>query len=90
MDEPAATLSVNGALQAHETIQDVKKRGPPIVLIGHDVAHVFEVADRISIHRLAEIKPSNPNALATPCKPGPAPSRRLAPDPGNQPIRLLQ
>lgn len=35
-----------------ELIPDVKRRGQPIVLISHDMPHVFEVADRIHIHRL--------------------------------------
>jgi fructose transport system ATP-binding protein len=35
-----------------ELIQDVKRRGLPIVLISHNMPHVFEVADRIHIHRL--------------------------------------
>ena len=35
-----------------ELIQDVRSRGMPIVLISHNMPHVFEVADRIHIHRL--------------------------------------
>ena len=35
-----------------ELIQDVRARGMPIVLISHNMPHVFEVADRIHIHRL--------------------------------------
>jgi len=31
---------------------DVKRRGLPIILISHNMPHVFEVADRIHIHRL--------------------------------------
>ena len=30
----------------------MKKRGLPIVLISHNMPHVFEVADRVHIHRL--------------------------------------
>ena len=37
-----------------ELILDVKKRGLPIVLISHNMPHVFEVADRIHIHRLGK------------------------------------
>jgi fructose transport system ATP-binding protein len=36
-----------------ELILDVKRRGMPIVLISHNMPHVFEVADRIHIHRLS-------------------------------------
>jgi fructose transport system ATP-binding protein len=35
-----------------ELILDVRRRGLPIVLISHNMPHVFEVADRIHIHRL--------------------------------------
>ena len=35
-----------------ELILDVKTRGLPIILISHNMPHVFEVADRIHIHRL--------------------------------------
>ena len=35
-----------------ELILDVKSRGIPIILISHNMPHVFEVADRIHIHRL--------------------------------------
>ena len=31
---------------------NVKSRGLPIVLISHNIPQVFEVADRIHIHRL--------------------------------------
>ncbi len=35
-----------------ELILDVKSRGIPIILISHNMPHVFEVADRVHIHRL--------------------------------------
>lgn len=37
-----------------ELIQDVRSRGIPIILISHNMPHVFEVADRIHIHRLGK------------------------------------
>jgi fructose transport system ATP-binding protein len=37
-----------------ELILDVKRRGLPIVLISHNMPHVFEVADRIHVHRLGK------------------------------------
>ena len=52
MDEPTAALGVKESRRVLELIQDVKKRGMPIVLISHNMPHVFEVADRIHIHRL--------------------------------------
>jgi len=52
MDEPTAALGVKEGRRVLELIQDVKRRGMPIVLISHNMPHVFEVADRIHIHRL--------------------------------------
>ena len=37
-----------------ELILDVRRRGIPIILISHNMPHVFEVADRIQIHRLGK------------------------------------
>lgn len=52
MDEPTAALGVKESRKVLELIQDVRARGLPIVLISHNMPHVFEVADRIHIHRL--------------------------------------
>ena len=52
MDEPTAALGVKESRRVLDLIQDVRARGLPIVLISHNMPHVFEVADRIHIHRL--------------------------------------
>jgi fructose transport system ATP-binding protein len=52
MDEPTAALGVKESRRVLELILDVRKRGLPIVLISHNMPHVFEVCDRIHIHRL--------------------------------------
>jgi fructose transport system ATP-binding protein len=52
MDEPTAALGVKESRRVLELIVDVRARGIPIVLISHNMPHVFEVADRIHIHRL--------------------------------------
>jgi fructose transport system ATP-binding protein len=54
MDEPTAALGVKESRRVLELILDVKKRGLPIILISHNMPHVFEVADRIHIHRLGK------------------------------------
>ncbi|AWB47560.1 sugar ABC transporter ATP-binding protein [Gemmobacter aquarius] len=54
MDEPTAALGVKESRRVLELIQDVKKRGLPIILISHNMPHVFEVADRIHVHRLGK------------------------------------
>lgn len=52
MDEPTAALGVKESNRVLSLIRDVRSRGIPIVLISHNMPHVFEVADRIHIHRL--------------------------------------
>ena len=52
MDEPTAALGVKESRRVLELIKDVRSRGLPIILISHNMPHVFEVADRIHVHRL--------------------------------------
>ncbi|WP_298855627.1 ATP-binding cassette domain-containing protein [uncultured Ruegeria sp.] len=54
LDEPTAALGVKECRRVLELIQDVKSRGIPIILISHNMPHVFEVADRIHVHRLGK------------------------------------
>jgi len=63
LDEPTAALGVKESRRVLELILDVKSRGIPIILISHNMPHVFEVADRIHVHRLGRrlcvINPKN-------------------------------
>ena len=63
LDEPTAALGVKESRRVLELIRDVRARGIPIILISHNMPHVFEVADRIHIHRLGKrlcvIKPGD-------------------------------
>jgi fructose transport system ATP-binding protein len=52
MDEPTAALGVRESGRVLQLIRDVRARGMPVILISHNMPHVFEVADRIHIHRL--------------------------------------
>ena len=54
LDEPTAALGVKESRKVLELIQQVRDRGMPVVLISHNMPHVFEVADRIHVHRLGE------------------------------------
>lgn len=54
LDEPTAALGVKESRRVLELISEVKARGIPIVLISHNMPHVFEVADRIHVHRLGK------------------------------------
>ncbi|MBE7734254.1 ATP-binding cassette domain-containing protein [Devosia faecipullorum] len=52
LDEPTAALGVKESRRVLDLIQDVRARGIPIILISHNMPHVFEVANRIHVHRL--------------------------------------
>jgi len=52
MDEPTAALGVKESGKVLQLIRDVRDRGLPVILISHNMPHVFDVADRIHIHRL--------------------------------------
>ena len=54
MDEPTAALGVKETGQVLELIKRVRDRGLPVILISHDMPHVFELADRIQIMRLGK------------------------------------
>ncbi len=54
LDEPTAALGVKESRRVLELIQDVRSRGVSIILISHNMPHVFEIADRIHIHRLGK------------------------------------
>jgi len=54
MDEPTAALGVRETRQVLDLIQRVRERGLPVIMISHDMPHVFELADRILIMRLGK------------------------------------
>jgi len=54
LDEPTAALGVKESRRVLELIADVRDRGIPIILISHNMPHVFEVCDRIHVHRLGK------------------------------------
>ena len=54
MDEPTAALGVKESGQVLELIKRVRDNGLPVILISHNMPHVFEIADRIHIHRLGK------------------------------------
>jgi fructose transport system ATP-binding protein len=54
MDEPTAALGVKESGMVLELIRRVRDKGLPVLLISHNMPHVFEVADRIHIARLGK------------------------------------
>lgn len=54
LDEPTAALGVREGNQVLELIKRLRDTGVPVILISHNMPHVFEVADRIHIQRLGK------------------------------------
>ena len=54
MDEPTAALGVKEGNMVLDLIRRVRDRGLPVVLISHNMPHVFEIADRIHVARLGK------------------------------------
>jgi fructose transport system ATP-binding protein len=63
MDEPTAALGVRESKGVLDLIRRISGTGVPVVLVSHDMPAVFEIADRIHIHRLgrraAVVKPAD-------------------------------
>jgi D-xylose transport system ATP-binding protein len=54
LDEPTAALGVAQTRQVLDLIARLKDRGLGVVLISHNLADIFEVADRIIVLRLGK------------------------------------
>ena len=52
LDEPTAALGVKEGNAVLDMIKELRENGVPIILISHNMPHVWEVADRIHIQRL--------------------------------------
>jgi fructose transport system ATP-binding protein len=52
LDEPTAALGVKESAQVLAMIGRLKQRGLGVILISHNMPHVFEAADRIHVQRL--------------------------------------
>ena len=65
MDEPTAALGVKEGTMVLELIRRVRDKGLPVVLISHNMPHVFEIADRIHVARLGKrAAVLNPKAIS--------------------------
>jgi D-xylose transport system ATP-binding protein len=49
LDEPTAALGVEETKKVLELVKEMRSQGHSIVMISHNLAHVFELCDRISV-----------------------------------------
>ena len=67
MDEPTAALGVKESGMVLDLIRRVRDNGLPVLLVSHNIPHVFEVADRIHIARLGKrVAVINPREVSMP------------------------
>ena len=52
LDEPTAALGVKDSAQVLRLVESLRERGLGVILISHNMPHVWEVADRIHVQRL--------------------------------------
>lgn len=52
LDEPTAALGVRESNQVLDLIRELRRQGMPVILISHNMPHVWSVADRVHIQRL--------------------------------------
>jgi len=51
MDEPTAALGVEQAEMVLSLLSDLKQRGAAVLLISHNMLHIFDVVDRVAVLR---------------------------------------
>ena len=49
MDEPMAALGVDEGKRVLDLVRNMRERGISILLISHNLEHVFQIADRIAV-----------------------------------------
>jgi D-xylose transport system ATP-binding protein len=54
LDEPTAALGVAQTAQVLDLVRRVRERGVGVIFISHNVANIFDVADRVIVLRLGK------------------------------------
>lgn len=55
MDEPTAALGVAESREVLRLVAELKEQGASVIVISHNLQHVFSVADRITVMRHGQI-----------------------------------
>jgi len=66
MDEPTAALGVHQQQNVLRLIEDLRAHGTAVVMVSHNLAHVFEVCTRIVVMRAGRIAGVRVTAETTP------------------------
>jgi len=55
LDEPTAALGVEETRKVLELVREMREQGLSVVMISHNLAHVFELCDRISVMKTGSV-----------------------------------
>jgi D-xylose transport system ATP-binding protein len=55
LDEPTAALGVEETRKVLELVKEMRDQGLTVVMISHNLAHVFDMADRISVMKTGSV-----------------------------------
>jgi fructose transport system ATP-binding protein len=66
LDEPTAALGVRESNQVLDLIRSLREHGLPVILISHNMPHMWQVADRVHIQRLGHCAGVISTATTTP------------------------
>jgi D-xylose transport system ATP-binding protein len=65
LDEPTAALGVAETAKVHDLVRDLKAHGLAVLMISHNLNHVFGVSDRITVMKAGRIIGSRVVAATT-------------------------
>jgi D-xylose transport system ATP-binding protein len=60
LDEPTAALGVEETRKVLELVREMRDQGLTVVMISHNLAHVFDLCDRISVMKTGCVVGSRP------------------------------
>jgi D-xylose transport system ATP-binding protein len=60
LDEPTAALGVQETGKVHDLVREMRAQGLAVVLISHNLNHVFELCDRITVMKTGRVAGTRP------------------------------
>jgi ABC-type sugar transport system ATPase subunit len=55
LDEPTAALGVEETRKVLELVSEMREQGLTVIMISHNLAHVFDLCDRISVMKTGSV-----------------------------------
>jgi D-xylose transport system ATP-binding protein len=55
LDEPTAALGVEETRKVHELVREMRSHGLAVLMISHNLNHVFEISDRVTVMKTGRV-----------------------------------